>query len=199
MWWRECPKKYPLPAPCMKSITPKDVLDAVEKIELFQKPFKKVYKNNEVVEPKIEEKKQDSPFYNEEYYKKNPAELDRLVTIGAKVTGNRVLIINGGKHALVLAERLKSRGYDITCVENEIKTVEGLKASGFICNPPKLEDGSFDVVVYDDVKLTGVILKGFEQMVKAGGKIIYSMPFSEGYSMVYKDGKMDYIIIERVK
>jgi len=192
MWWRECPEKHPLPVPCMKDITPEIVLEAVKEIEKLEKYEKKIIEKE--IEKPVEKIK--SPFYDSEYYKQNQQDLERMIAIGAKIIGDKILIINAGKHALVLAERLKERKLVISCVEKDEILRKSLELSGYICYEALPAGKRFDTIIYDDAIISDSLLTEIGHSLEDNGKMIFTVEFGEGFSMILKDGKYDYIIME---
>jgi len=208
MWWRECPKGYPMPVKCMREITPEMVIEGIEEVEKKEE-LEDLYDPNDINEDFAIKMKLDAGHYQSE-----PCQFDRVNTMMEMVKGQTVLEVGAGDG--YCSSVLTSRGYDVMSVEiskirlKRIKE-QGLKAVWGDVNNLPFEDNSFDTVICGEVlEHIPSIAQGFselERVCKPDGRIIISLPIAPAFRtidmhmwgidhhMILRNGKEDMIVL----
>ena len=196
-WWRECPKKYELPAKCMKKLTPKMIEDAIDKMEKLKPLNKKIDMND------INEQFAIELVLDEAHYKSEQHQWDRIYTMMGKVRGKKVLEVGAGDGYCV--EVLKKQGFDVSATEVSQIRLKRMKDKGIDAvygdiNKLPFEDNSYDTVICGEVlEHIDSIGKGFselERVCKPDGIIIISLPVADRYREIkmHKWGVSHHII-----
>jgi ADP-heptose:LPS heptosyltransferase/2-polyprenyl-3-methyl-5-hydroxy-6-metoxy-1,4-benzoquinol methylase len=211
MWWRECPKKFPFPNPCMDSIKVIMVEEAIKKIEGL-KPLKDEVKFNP---EDINEKFALEMNLDEAHYRSEPWQMDRVQTMMARVVGKKVLEVGAGDGFCV--EVLKKRGYEVTATEVSKIRLARMKEKGIDAiyadvNKLPFPDASFDTVicgeVLEHIESMGQGLKELERVCSPDGRVIISLPVADifrtikmhlwgiKHHSILRRGQLDMIVLE---
>jgi ADP-heptose:LPS heptosyltransferase/ubiquinone/menaquinone biosynthesis C-methylase UbiE len=213
MWWRECPKNYPNPVPCMAAITPEIVGKAIKKMEALP-PLEKIKKKEA---PKFDHNEDfaEKCILDTLHYESNPWQLDRVSVMMAKAVGKKVLEVGAADG--YCCEVLTKRGFDVTGLEISKIRYERMKAKGIKCilgdvNALPFPDNEFDTVicgeVLEHIDSMGQGMKELERVCKPDGKIIISLPVGQEFKAVkmhkwgidhhsiLRDGKLNMVVLE---
>lgn len=208
MWWRECPKKYPLPPKCMQNITVDQVIEAIKMADA-SKPMDK--------KPDMDDLNEqfaiDLPL-TEAHYRSEQHQWDRVQTMMAKVRGKKVLEVGAGDGYCVKA--LQKQGYDVIATEVSQIRLKRMQDAGIPAiyadvNELPFPDKTFDAVmcgeVLEHIDSPGKGLAELERVTKDDGIIILSLPVGDdyrtikmhkwgiGHHVILRQGKMDLIVL----
>jgi ADP-heptose:LPS heptosyltransferase/ubiquinone/menaquinone biosynthesis C-methylase UbiE len=187
MWWRDCPKGFFEPIPCMANITPDEVLKACDKIKSL--PKIKLADGSAPYDPDdVNEQFAMELQLNEGHYRAEKHQWERINAMMDQVKGPKVLEVGAGDGYCVLV--MKKRGFDVTATEISEIRIQRMKESGI--EPIKADvrqlpfpDSSFDTVmcgeVLEHIPNMWQGLKELERVCKPNGKIIFSLPLHQRY------------------
>lgn len=182
MWWKSCAEKYPYPVPCMESIQPENIISKIKDILEMPKLKNEIDYNPD----DINEQFAIDVILDENHYKAEQCQWDRIQTIMAKVKGKKILEIGCGDGYCL--QELNKQGFETYGIEiSKIRLDRCLKQGlnvieGDIHNLP-YPDNFFDTVIAAEVlEHIPSISKGLaecERVCKKDGRIIISLPISD--------------------
>lgn len=225
LWWRNCVKDYQYPYPCTLGIDFDMVKNAVIEVEIMPPIKAEITPVTEIIsgndwdhishdKEDLNEKFAKEMQLDEDHYKSEPWQWDRIYTMMEQVKGPKVLEIGAGDGYCMMI--LKARGFDVTGIEISKIRLERCKRGGHNViegdiNALPFPDACFDSViageVLEHVPSMAKALSELERVCKPDGKIIVSLPIADifrsikmhlwgiSHQMVKRNGKDDMIVL----